>query len=203
MSVRKQHSAMGDLPGLFLTTLNSQPSTQAPMQDDTLPDGEWAQHVKGMERATEKIKRAEAKAERKVAAEYAKLITPNPLTTVLSDEELLAYRYALSVFKRIKDLYETGTKNSVYPIELKNIKYLVKYLPIMNEYEKIVMQNRLSQIERVLSSKTRPKREKEKNVAFLEVVEDFINRFQEIVDTQNNSPGFIESRNVARMRNVA
>ena len=203
MSVRKQHSAMGDLPGLFLTTLNSQPSTQAPMQDDTLPDGEWAQHVKGMERATEEIKRAEAEAERKVAAEYAKLITPNPLTTALSDEELLAYRYALGVFKRLKDLYEMGTKNSVYPIELKNIKYLVKYLPIMNEYEKIVMQNRLSQIERVLSSKTRPKREKEKNVAFLEVVEDFINRFQEIVDTQNNSPGFIESRNVARMRNVA
>lgn len=193
MSARKQNRDMSDLPGLFFTTMNSRPcSTQAP------PSDEWEKHVKGMERATEEMARAEAEREERNAAEYAKLVTPDPLNTPLGDGELEVYRKALKVFKRFQGYYESNKNTSLYPMEYRHIQYLVKYLPMMNENEKRVMQNRMSQIELILQGKDRPPRIEEENTEFLEVVDNFITRFQDIVDTQNTSEMFRESRRISR-----
>lgn len=193
MSVRKQNRDMSDLPGLFLTTMNSRPcSTQAP------PNDEWEEEVKGMERAMENSRRAEAEREKRIAAEYAMLVTPNPLETPLRDEELVAYGKALQIFKSIRRYYKSNKNTTWYPMENRHINYFVKYLPNMNENEKRVMQNRMSQIERILQGEDRPPRIEEENTEFLEVVENFINRFQKIVDFQNTPEMFRESRRISR-----
>lgn len=189
MSARKQNGDMGDLPGLFLTTMNSRPcSTQAPpiFLDDSK---KWEEYVKGMERAEEEMEKAQVEREKRVAADYAKLVTSDPLKTPLSGEELEAYRYALNIFKRLQGYYESNMQTSLYPVEYERIQNFVKYLPIMNEYEKRVMQNRMSQIQPIVQDKKmiRPPRIKEDNTEFLEVVADFIERFQKIVDFQSTS----------------
>lgn len=132
---------------------------------------EWRTFVKGVERAEAHVNKLGEEAEQRVAAQFAKLVTAEPLKDPISKDEVDAYLRARGRFKSMLGFYE-GNQTGLYPLEERYIGTFVNYFP-MSKDKKRIMQNRRTEIQAILRGQSRPARNIADNLEYVNLLDEY------------------------------
>ena len=143
---------------------------------------EWQRAVEEMERAEAHVKKLGEEAEQRIAAQFAKLVTLEPLENAISIDEVDAYTRARGRFETLLRLYQKA-KTSFYPLEKTYINTFVDHFP-MNEEKKRIMQNRRTEIQAILRGQSRPARNIADNLEYVNLLDEYTKYIGKILEFQ-------------------
>lgn len=146
----------------------------------TLP--EWQTVVEKMARAEAHIKKVGKEAEQRVAAKFAKLVTLEPSKNAISNDEVDAYYRARGRFESMLRFYESN-QTGLYPLEEVYINTFVDHFP-MNEEKKRIMQNRRAEIQTIRLGESRPARNIDDNLEYVNLLKEYITYIDKIITFQ-------------------
>ena len=108
--------------------------------------------------------------------------TPDPLQAFIKQDALDAYDAVQKRLKNMVGLYEMGT-SSMHPTEETALRVILDYLPMLPN-EKDILQSRLVEIQDILATSSRPRRNVDDNPEYVEVLTKYIKHIDEIFKYQ-------------------
>ena len=108
--------------------------------------------------------------------------TPDPLHTFISNDEMNAYEAARMAFESLRSFYQRGS-SGLYPVEKKKLRAYSTSLP-MSEPDRRSLASRLVDIENILATDHRPKRNMNDNREYIEVLERQVQHINDIATYQ-------------------